>query len=135
MSTQSTPESAFIESMRQINGYTEWVDTTRIVKAEEEEDAGHISKEDIEICNKRTRKIVTFESGSYVQAKDRFIYIFTIMITKNLENVHSDYSSVFQAALAATYKNQFNLISLSAKKKGEKDACNVYYLRLVFPRD
>lgn len=120
MCTQSPIESAFLKSMRQIKGYTEWVETTKIVEAKEEEHADYISKEDIEMCNKRTSQIVTFESGSYVQAKDCFIYIFTILIAKQFENVHSDYSEVFRAALTATYKNQFDLISFLRRKRGKK---------------
>ncbi len=135
MSEQENSRSAFIESMEQITGFTEWVDILDFLSEEEKKDEhpNELTKAVIDRCNQNIKEIVTFQSGTRIQTNCRMIYIFTLHINSYSENDYSDYSEELQSALAAIAKTESELTSISATKKETKGDCNIYYLRLVFP--
>ena len=135
MSEQNDSGSAFIESMKQITGYTEWVDIIDFLSEEEKknEHPKELAKAVIDRCNQNTKEIVTFQTGTRIQTNCRMIYIFTVSIESDSENDNSDYSEELQSALAAINKTQSELISVSATRTRTKGDSHFYYLRLVFP--
>lgn len=133
MSTQSPPESAFIESMKKSPFYVAWVSTIKLGRGEHT--SGEFKGEEIDNCNKGIGCGVKIESGSYVLKTDKAIFVFTIAIEEKYEKDFSDYSTVLQNILTFLKKKENDLMSLSARIKGKKVSYTQYYLQLVFPKD
>lgn len=130
MCTQSTPESAFIESMKETGFYTEWVTTSSLVDINNYQ-AFHLRDEVIDKCKENADKI-DFQSGSCVLSRNKSIFIFTILVDMECEERKIPYTNELRKLLASLEKMESDLESISVKKIDEIGLNNVYYWRLVF---
>ena len=129
MTAKNNQESAFIESMKQFDFYTEWTRTSSLVKGKYKSD--HLSDEVINTCNKNAEKI-SFLSGSYVKLVDKMIYVFTVCVKTDREDWDKEYKKDLQILSNTLKESESNLESIAVKIIDETGFENVYYWRLVF---
>ena len=132
MSTQSTPESAFIESMKETGFYTEWVKTSSLVDKDNYK-SFPLRDEDIDKCKEKADKI-DFQSGSCVLSGNKSIFIFTVLVNVDFEERRISFTNELGNLLTSLEKAESDLESIAIKKIDEIGFKNVYYLRLVFHR-